>query len=119
MWSKHVSRTGLPLRLLSLPVVAFCWARKALTRSAAFFFAARNQSVTFRTAASIPTAHVPAVRMRIESAVGPGSSPGRVVDEYGVRAPVESREAPTPGTKCHAQANAETEAVNRTSIPPC
>src|ERR1700691_5946078 len=60
--------------------------------------------------AGIPTANSGTVRMCIKSTIRPRASPGCVVDEYGMRSPIESSKAPAPRSKRHAQADAEPEA---------
>src|SRR5580698_1703546 len=52
------------------------------------------------------------VGVSIAGAIGPGSAPARIIDEDGVRTPVEADAAasPTPGSEESADAHSEAEA---------
>lgn len=90
-----------------LMVVTLFWPSVSLSCGATFYFVAPDQSMPFRAVRRRPTAHARAVWMGIESAVRPRAPSRGVVDEYRVRAPVKAGEAPSPGTKCYAEADAE------------
>src|ERR1700688_4544661 len=91
-----------------LSVVLF-WTWMAHARRVPFFFAARDQPVPFHAVCGLPPVQL-AVGMHIDAAVGPDTSPRRVVDEHHVCAPVKAAHSPTPRTESRCNDGTETKA---------
>src|ERR1700688_4971016 len=81
----------------------------AHARRVPFLFAAGDQPVPFHAVCGLPSVQL-AVRMHIDAAVGPDTSPRRVVDEHHVCAPVKAAQTPSPRTKCRGNGDAEAKA---------
>ena len=95
--------------LTPVPSVVLYWTWMAQACRVPFFFAARDQPVPFHASCGLPPVQL-AVGMYIDAAVGPDTSPRRVVDEHHVCAPVKAAQTPSPRTKCRGNGDAEAKA---------
>src|SRR5579862_7912313 len=79
----------------------------ALARSGALLLAASLELMVLRRALGRRESPDVWIRMRVGAAIGPGTSPPRIVDEERVSAPVEAVVAPSPRPEKSSNAHAE------------
>src|ERR1700676_159316 len=83
--------------VLSVVVLYRTWKSQAGRPS--FHWTTHDQPVAFDAVCALPPVQL-AVGVHIDAAVGPDTSPRRVVDEHHVCAPVKAAQTPSPRTKC-------------------
>ena len=91
--------------VLSVVVLYRTWKSQAGRPS--FHWTAHDQPVAFDAICALPMMPI-GIGMHINSAIGPGASPRRVVNEQHVSAPVKAAHSPTPRTESRCNDGTET-----------
>src|ERR1700733_2824300 len=91
--------------VLSVVVLYRTW--KSQAGRSSFHWTTHDQPVAFHAVCGRPPVQL-AVGMHIDAAVGPDTSPRRVVDEHHVSAPVKAAHSPTPRTESRCNDGTET-----------
>ena len=91
--------------VLSVVVLYRTWKSQAGRPS--FHWTTHDQPVAFDAVCALPMMPI-GIGMHINSAIGPGASPRRVVNEQHVSAPVKAAHSPTPRTESRCNDGTET-----------